>query len=97
MKNFKDVKKVALLLKVFSILILAGVLTYVIYNYVKNGNVDVWCLCICIFIAIVVAFGAMALCDFLEKKLKQKWISNFSLGFSMILGMLAAVIAGLIG
>ena len=48
-------------------------------------------------VAIVVAFGAMALCDFLEKKLKQKWISNFSLGFSMILGMLAAVIAGLIG
>ena len=48
-------------------------------------------------VAIVVAFGAMALCDLLEKKLKQKWISNFSLGFSMILGMLAAVIAGLIG
>lgn len=47
-------------------------------------------------IAIVVAFATMALCDFLEKKLKQKWISNFSLGFSMILGMLAAVIAGLL-
>ncbi len=48
-------------------------------------------------VAIVVAFATMALCDLLEKKLKQKWISNFSLGFSMILGMLAAVIAGLLG
>ena len=48
-------------------------------------------------VAIVVAFGSMALCDFLEKKFNQKWISNFSLGFSMILGMLAAVLVGLIG
>ena len=47
-------------------------------------------------IAIVVAFGTMALCDLIEKKFKQKWISNFSLGLSMIMGMAAAVIAGMI-
>ena len=47
-------------------------------------------------IAIIVAFLTMALCDLLEKKLKQKWLANFSLGFSMIMGMAAAVIAGLI-
>ena len=42
----------------------------------------------------VVAFGCMALCEFLEKKCKQKWIADFSLGLSMILGMAAgAVIA----
>ena len=47
-------------------------------------------------IAIVFAFGGMALCDLIEKKLKQKWIGNFALGFSMILGMAAAVVAQLI-
>lgn len=47
-------------------------------------------------IAIVFAFGGMALCDLIEKKLKQKWIGNFSLGFSMILGMAAAIVAQLI-
>ena len=47
-------------------------------------------------IAIIVAFLTMALCDLLEKKLKQKWLGNFALGFSMIMGMAAAVIAGLI-
>lgn len=47
-------------------------------------------------IAIVVAFATMALCDLIEKKFKQKWISNFSLGLSMIMGMAAAVIAGMI-
>ena len=42
----------------------------------------------------VVAFGCMALCEFLEKKCKQKWLADFSLGLSMILGMAAgAVIA----
>ena len=56
MKNIKDVKKVALLLKIFSLLILVGVLSYVIYNYVKNSIVDVWCLCICIILAIIVSF-----------------------------------------
>ena len=47
-------------------------------------------------IAIIVAFLTMALCDLLEKRLKQKWLGNFALGFSMIMGMAAAVIAGLI-
>ena len=47
-------------------------------------------------IAIIVAFLTMALCDLLDKKLKQKWLGNFALGFSMIMGMAAAVIAGLI-
>ena len=47
-------------------------------------------------IAIVFAFGGMALCDLIEKKLKQKWIGNFALGFSMILGMAAAIVAQLI-
>ena len=47
-------------------------------------------------IAIIVAFLTMALCDLLEKKLKQKWLGNFALGFSMIMGMAAVVITGLI-
>ncbi len=47
-------------------------------------------------VAIVFAFGGMALCDLLEKKFNQKWIGNFSLGFSMISGMAAAIIAQLI-
>lgn len=47
-------------------------------------------------IAIIFAFGGMALCDLIEKKLKQKWIGNFALGFSMILGMAAAIVAQLI-
>ena len=47
-------------------------------------------------IAIVFAFGGMALCDLIEKKFKQKWIGNFALGFSMILGMAAAIVAQLI-
>lgn len=47
-------------------------------------------------VAIVFAFGGMALCDLIEKKFNQKWIGNFSLGFSMILGMAAAIIAQLI-
>ena len=47
-------------------------------------------------IAIVFAFGGMALCDLIEKKFKQKWIGNFALGFSMILGMAAAIVAQLV-
>ena len=47
-------------------------------------------------VAIVFDFGGMALCDLIEKKFNQKWIGNFSLGFSMILGMAAAIIAQLI-
>ena len=48
-------------------------------------------------IAIIFAFGGMALCDLIEKKFNQKWLGNFSLGFSMILGMAAAIIAQMIG
>jgi hypothetical protein len=38
----------------------------------------------------------MALFDLIEKKLKQKWIANFSLGLSMIIGMAAAVLLGMV-
>lgn len=51
------------------------------------------------YIPIVVAaitFGAMALCDLLEKKLNQKWLSNFSMGLSMLVGMASAVLLALI-
>ncbi len=43
-------------------------------------------------IVAVVSFGCMGLCEFLEKKCKQKWISDFALGLSMIAGMAAAAI-----
>jgi hypothetical protein len=43
-------------------------------------------------IVIVVTFGCMALCDFLEKKCKQKWLSSFGLGLSMLVGMASAVL-----
>ena len=45
-------------------------------------------------IVAVVSFGCMALCEFLEKKCKQKWLSSFSLGLSMIIGMAVAVLLG---
>ena len=45
-------------------------------------------------IVIVVSFLSMALFDLLEKKLKWKWLGNFSLGLSMIIGMASAVIFG---
>ena len=45
-------------------------------------------------IVAVVSFGTMALCEFLEKKCKQKWLSSFSLGLSMIIGMAVAVLLG---
>ena len=47
-------------------------------------------------IVAVVSFGCMALCEFLEKKCKQKWISDFALGLSMIAGMAAAAIIAII-
>lgn len=47
-------------------------------------------------IVAVVSFGTMALCEFLEKKCKQKWLSDFSLGLSMIVGMAAAAIVAII-
>ena len=43
-------------------------------------------------IVILVTFGCMALCDFLEKKCNQKWLSSFGLGLSMLVGMASAVL-----
>ena len=45
---------------------------------------------------LLLSFIFYLLINLLEKKLKQKWLGNFALGFSMIMGMAAAVIAGLI-
>ncbi|MBQ9730617.1 MAG: DUF5058 family protein [Bacilli bacterium] len=45
-------------------------------------------------VVIVVTFLAMALFDFIERKFKQEWLSSFSLGLSMLVGMAAAVIIG---
>ena len=46
-------------------------------------------------IVVTVAFGCMALFDFLEKKCKQKWLANFSLGLSMLIAMVVAVLVAL--
>ena len=43
-------------------------------------------------IVIAVTFLAMFVFDILEKKYKQKWLSSFSLGLSMLIGMAAASI-----
>ena len=48
------------------------------------------------FVVAIVSFGCMALCELLEKKCNQKWLSNFSLGLSMIVGMAAAAVLALI-
>ena len=45
-------------------------------------------------IVIVVTFAAMGLFEFIEKKFNQKWLSSFSLGLSMIIGMAVAVLLG---
>lgn len=47
-------------------------------------------------IVILVAFGSMALFDLIQKKTKAKWLNDFALGFSMILGMTSAVIVQVI-
>ena len=44
-------------------------------------------------VVIVATFLAMFVFDVLEKKFKQKWLSSFSLGLSMIIGMAVAVLA----
>ena len=44
-------------------------------------------------IVIGVTFLFMFIFDILEKKCKQKWLSSFALGLSMILGMASAVLA----
>lgn len=46
-------------------------------------------------IVALVAFGGMALFDLIAKKFKAKWLSDFALGFSMILGMASAVVVQL--
>ena len=45
-------------------------------------------------IVIVVTFLTMGILDFIEKKFNQKWLSSFSLGLSMIVGMAVAVLVG---
>ena len=47
-------------------------------------------------IVILVTFGCMALCDYLEKKKNQKWLSSFGLGLSMLVGMASAVLVNLL-
>lgn len=47
-------------------------------------------------VVVIATFGAMALFDLLEKKLNWKWLSNFSLGLSMIIGMAASVVLALL-
>ena len=46
-------------------------------------------------VVVLVSFVCMALFDFLEKKCKQKWLSNFSLGLSMLIAMAVAVLISL--
>ena len=43
-------------------------------------------------IVIVVTFLSMFVCDILERKCNQKWLSSFSLGLSMVVGMASAVL-----
>ena len=45
-------------------------------------------------IVVAVAFLSMWLFDIIEKKTKWTWLGNFSIGLSMILGMIAAIIVG---
>lgn len=45
-------------------------------------------------VVIIATFIAMGLLDFIEKRFNQKWLSSFSLGLSMIVGMAVAVLIG---
>ena len=47
-------------------------------------------------IVIGVTFLSMFVCDILEKKCNQKWLSSFGLGLSMVMGMISAVIVNLL-
>lgn len=47
-------------------------------------------------IVIGVTFLSMFVCDYIEKKFNQKWLSSFGLGLSMVMGMISAVIVNLI-
>jgi hypothetical protein len=48
-------------------------------------------------IVFVVSFGSMALLDYLVTKKELKWLENFQLSFSMLIGMTTAVVLGLGG
>ena len=56
MKDLGKIKKAMILLKIFSVLLLGCVVGYIIYNYIKNNTIDVWCFCIAIFLAFAVVF-----------------------------------------
>ena len=47
-------------------------------------------------LVVAVSGAAMALMLWLSEKKKQQWIENFSIAASMLIGMAAAVVAGLI-
>ena len=47
-------------------------------------------------IVIGVTFLSMFICDILEKKCNQKWLSSIGLGLSMVMGMISAVIVNLL-
>ena len=47
-------------------------------------------------IVILATFASMFIFDILEKKCNQKWLSSFSLGLSMIVGMASAVLVNYI-
>ena len=44
----------------------------------------------------VVAGAVMAICEYITKKLKQEWLESFSMALSMLVGMSAAVLLGLL-
>ena len=44
----------------------------------------------------VVAGTVMALCEYVTKKLHQEWLESFSMALSMLVGMSAAVLLGLL-
>ena len=44
----------------------------------------------------VVAGAVMALCEYITKKLHQEWLESFSMALSMLVGMSAAVLLGLL-
>ena len=44
----------------------------------------------------VVAGAVMAICEYITKKLHQEWLESFSMALSMLVGMSAAVLLGLL-
>ena len=48
------------------------------------------------WIVLGVTFLSMFVCDILEKKCNQKWLSSFGLGLSIVMGMISAVIVNLL-